>query len=69
MVGQRGRFLVDMVFVVVGNDPGVRIETAKAPRRAEEPATRAGRLLGLLSCLENMKINNGMSFFRVLSHV
>ena len=62
--------MVDVAFfVVVGNDPGVRIETARAPSRAEEPATRAGRLLGLLSCLENMKINNGMSFFRVLSHV
>ena len=56
--------MVDMVFVVVGNDPGVRIETAKAPRRAEEPATRAGRLLGLLSCLENMKINIGMFFLQ-----
>ena len=56
--------MVDVAFVVVvGNDPGVRIETARAPRRAEEPATRAGRLLGLLSCLENMKISIRNCFF------
>ena len=37
--------------MVVGKDPGVSIETARAPSRAEEPATRVGRLLGILSCL------------------
>ena len=37
--------------VLLGNDPGVRIETARAPSRAEDPATRVGRLLGMLSSL------------------
>ena len=37
--------------VLVGNDPGVRIETARAPSRADDPATRVGRLLGMLSSL------------------
>ena len=56
--------MVDVAFVVVfGKDPGVRIETAKAPRRAEEPATKAGRLLGLMSCLTNMKLRSIRNFF------
>ena len=53
LVGQRGRLLVDDVDV--GNDPGVRIETARAPSRAEDPATREGRLLGMLSCLRSTR--------------
>ena len=51
----------DLVFLVVlvlvgpgddsGNAPGVRRETARAPSRAEDPATKEDRLFPLLSCL------------------
>ena len=49
----------DLVFLVVlvlsgedsGNAPGVRRETARAPSRAEDPATKEDRLFPLLCCL------------------